>query len=106
MTQGEWKRILVQFNDTGVDYPRDVCLHELFEAQVQRTPDKVALTFDDSHLTFCELNQRANQLAYQFQSLGVGPEVLLSVFMERSLEMVLALYGILKTGGGLRTSGS
>lgn len=92
-------RVLVEFNDTQVDYPKDVCLHELFEAQVSRTPDAIAVTFTGMQLTYAELNQRANQLARNLQALGVGPETLVGVLMERSLEMVIALYGILKAGG-------
>jgi amino acid adenylation domain-containing protein len=99
LTMEERHQLLVEWNDTGVDYPQDRCLHELFEAQVERTPEAVALAFDSEQLTFRELNRRANQLAHHLQRLGVGPEVLVGVCMERSLEMVIALYGILKAGG-------
>jgi amino acid adenylation domain-containing protein len=88
-----------QFNDTRADYPRDVCLHQLFEAQALRTPDTVAVEFKGAQLTYSELNQRTNQLARHLQALGVGPEVLVGVFMERSLDMIVALYSILKAGG-------
>lgn len=99
MEKNDLYRVLAQFNDTRVDYPGDVCLHQLFEAQVLRTPDAVAVEFEGKQLTYSELNQRANQLAHYLQTLGVRPEVLVGVFMERSLEMVIALYGILKAGG-------
>lgn len=99
MTDVELHRVLAEFNDTGVDYRRDVCLHELFEAQIERTPDAVAVVFEGTHLTYRELNQRANQMAHYLRAFGVGSEVLVGIFMERSLEMIIGLYGILKSGG-------
>ncbi len=99
MSEAELHRILIEFNDTQADYPRDICLHELFEAQVARTPDVIAVVFEDRELTYSDLNRRANQLAHYLQAHGVGPESLVGVFMERSLEMVVALYGVLKAGG-------
>jgi amino acid adenylation domain-containing protein len=99
MPRDEVQKILVQFNDTIVDYPRDACLHNLFESQVERTPDAVALEFEGLQLTYAELNKKSNQLAHHLQHFGVGPEVAVGVYMERSIEMVIALYGILKAGG-------
>jgi amino acid adenylation domain-containing protein len=99
MADRELSRVLIEFNDTRADYPRDVCLQQLFELQVLRTPDAVAVAFERAHLTYSTLNQRANQLAHYLQTLGVGPELLVGVFMERSLDMVIALSGILKAGG-------
>jgi len=99
LTETEQQQLLVDWNATTVPYPKDLCLHQLLEAQASRTPDTVAVTFEHEHLTYQELNQRANQLAYSLQQLGVGPEVLVGVCMERSLEMVVALLGILKAGG-------
>jgi amino acid adenylation domain-containing protein len=99
MSQEELYRVLVQFNDTRVDYPEHVCLHQLFEAQVLRMPDRVAVVYEGTRLTYAELNLRANQLAHHLRALGVGPEVSVGVYMERSLEMVVALYAILKAGG-------
>ena len=75
------------------------CIHELFEAQVERAPDAVALVFEDRQLTYRELNERANQLAHYLRSQGVGPDVLVGICMERSLEMIVGLLGILKAGG-------
>src|SRR5262249_34661892 len=76
------------------------CVHQLFEQQVQRTPDAVALGFgEDEMLTYTELNRRANQLAHFLQDLAVGPEVLVGIFMQRSLEMVVGLLAVLKAGG-------
>jgi len=97
--QEERTRVLYDFNDTSIDYPKDVCLHQLFEMQVKRTPDRIAIVFEGSQLTYSELNQRANKLANFLRAEGIGPESVVGVFMERSLEMVIALYGILKAGG-------
>jgi amino acid adenylation domain-containing protein len=95
----ERKQILIEWNDTRVDYPQDVLLHELFEAQVNRTPNAVAIEYDGQRLTYRELNQRANRLAHHLRKLGVRPDALVGVCMERSLELVVALYGVLKAGG-------
>jgi amino acid adenylation domain-containing protein len=99
LTELERHQLLVQWNDTQVDYPKDVCIHQLFEAQVERIPDAVAVVFDNQRLTYRELNAQANQLARYLQALGVKPEVLVGICMERSLEMVVGLLGILKAGG-------
>ncbi len=99
MTDEERYRVLVEWNDTGKEYPVDVCLHQLFEAQVDRTPGAVAVVFEGTQMTYGELDHRANQLAHYLRGLGVGPEVLVGVFMERSIEMIIALYGTLKAGG-------
>lgn len=77
----------------------DLCIHQLFEAQVERTPNAIALVFEDKQLSYHELNARANQLAHYLQSVGVEPEVLVGICVERSLEMVVGLLGILKAGG-------
>ncbi|MEG4231276.1 amino acid adenylation domain-containing protein [Microcoleus sp. Pol11C3] len=96
----EWERQqLAAWNDTVTDYPKDVCIHQLFEEQVERSPDAIALVFEDEQLTYQDLNQRANQLAHHLRNLGVGPEVLVGICVERSLEMVVGLLGILKAGG-------
>jgi amino acid adenylation domain-containing protein len=99
LTETERQRLLVEWNDTQADYPQDWCLHQLFEAQVEQTPDAIALVFENQQLTYRELNQHANQLANHLQNLGVGPEVLVGICVERSLEMVVGLLGILKAGG-------
>src|SRR6185369_9799514 len=75
------------------------CLHHLFEAQVERTPGAIALSFENELMTYAELNQRADQLAHQLRALGVGPEVLVGLSIERSLELVIGILGILKAGG-------
>ncbi|NHC37937.1 amino acid adenylation domain-containing protein [Scytonema millei VB511283] len=79
--------------------PLPTCLHHLFETQVEQTPDAIAVVFENEHLTYRELNQRANAVAHYLQQLGVKPEVLVGICMERSLEMVVGLWGILKAGG-------
>ena len=89
----------MDWNDTKTDYPKDQCIHELFETQVEKTPDTIALVFEDQQLTYRELNNRANQLARYLKKLGVGPEVLVGICVERSMEMVVGLLGILKAGG-------
>ncbi|MEY2467250.1 MAG: hypothetical protein QOD03_1771, partial [Verrucomicrobiota bacterium] len=82
-----------------VDYPKDKCVHQLFEEQVERTPDSVAIVFEDRQLTYRELNDRANALAEQLRQCGVGPEVRVGICVNRSLEMMIGLLGILKAGG-------
>ncbi|MEA5516373.1 non-ribosomal peptide synthetase [Nodularia sp. UHCC 0506] len=99
LTQSERHQLLVEWNDTQVDYPQDKCIHQLFEAQVEQTPDAIAVVFEDQQLTYQELNQRANQLAHHLQRRGVGTEVLVGICLERSLDMIIALLGILKAGG-------
>src|SRR4029079_14586305 len=76
-----------------------VCVHELFEQQVERTPNRIAACFNEHELTYCELNARANQLANYLVKLGVGPEVLVGVSLPRSLDMLIGVLGILKAGG-------
>ena len=99
LTANERKQIFVARNDAQLRYPQDVLLHDLFEAQVGRNPEAVAVEYEGQRLGYGELNQRANQLAQHLQSLGVGPEVLVGLCVERSLEMVVGLLGILKAGG-------
>src|SRR5258706_4844709 len=98
LTEAERHQLLVEWNDTATDYPRDRCIHELFEAQVARTPEAVAVVFEGQQLSYGELNARANQLAHHLIGLGAGPEVLVGVCMERSLELIVGLLGILKAG--------
>ncbi|MEJ6479888.1 non-ribosomal peptide synthase/polyketide synthase [Nostoc punctiforme UO1] len=99
LTEFEQHQLLVEWTDTQVDYPLDKCIHQLFEEQVQRTPDAVAVFFEDQQLTYQQLNSRANQLAHYLKSLGVGADVLVGICVERSIEMVVGLLGILKAGG-------
>ncbi|MDZ4343688.1 MAG: amino acid adenylation domain-containing protein [Candidatus Binatia bacterium] len=99
LTEAEKHQLLVEWNDTETDYPKDKCIHQLFETQVEKTPDAIALVFEDQQLTYRDLNNRANQLAHYLQKQGVGPEVLVGICVERSLEMIVGLLGILKSGG-------
>ncbi len=100
LTEAERQQLLVNWNDTTVAYRgKDLCLHQLIEEQGLRIPDQVALVFEQQTLTYGELNDRANQLAQHLRGLGVGPDILVGLFMDRSLEMVIALLGILKAGG-------
>ncbi|AOX00349.1 hypothetical protein BJP34_13585 [Moorena producens PAL-8-15-08-1] len=99
LTERERNQLLVEWNDTATDYPQDKCIHQLFEEQVELTPDAVAVVFEDNQLTYRQLNNRANQLAHYLRSRGVGAEVLVGICVERSLEMVVGLLGILKAGG-------
>ena len=99
LSQEEQHRILVEWNNTKVDYPRDIPLTSLIEKQVEQTPDAVALIYESEALTYRALNERANQVAHRLRRLGVGPDTLVGICAERSVEMVLALLGILKAGG-------
>ncbi|NEO77386.1 non-ribosomal peptide synthetase [Moorena sp. SIO4G3] len=99
MTQLELDRILVEWNNTKTDYPTDKCIHQLFEEQVEKTPDAIAVVFEQQKLTYSQLNRKANQLAHYLQKLGVVPETLLGICVERSVEMVVGLLAILKAGG-------
>jgi amino acid adenylation domain-containing protein len=99
LSESERQQLLVDWNETQTDEPGEVCLHTLFEAQVERTPEAVALVFEDAQVTYREMNERANQVARHLQQQGVGPEVLVGLYLERSLEMVIGLLGVLKAGG-------
>src|SRR2546421_5065696 len=93
------QRQLLAWNDTQREYPDRVCVHQLIEQQVHRTPEASAVVFEDQQLTYREVNCRANQMAHALQARGVGPEVLVGVCLERSLDLVVALLAILKAGG-------
>jgi surfactin family lipopeptide synthetase A len=99
LTRAERQQILVEWNQTEIAYSRDRMLCELVEEQVNRTPDAVAAVFEDQNLTYRQLNDDADKLAQHLQDLGVGPNVLVGVYVERSLEMLVGLLGILKAGG-------
>ncbi|MEH2000987.1 MAG: amino acid adenylation domain-containing protein [Nostoc sp.] len=99
LTATEQHKLLVEWNQTQQDYPQNICIHQLFEATVEQTPDAVAVIFKDQQLTYRELNARANKLAHHLLSLGVKPETLVGICVERSLEMIVGLLGILKAGG-------
>jgi amino acid adenylation domain-containing protein len=99
LTESQQHQLLVEWNTIQTNYPSDFCLHQQFEFQVQQTPDAIALVFEQERLTYRELNKRANQLAHHLQALGVKPEVLVGIYLERSIEMVVGILAILKAGG-------
>ncbi|WP_139491840.1 non-ribosomal peptide synthetase [Brevibacillus dissolubilis] len=99
LSPSERKRICEDWNDTGKHYERNVCLHQLFERQAYLTPDQIAVEFEQQALTYQQLHERVTHLACLLQERGVGPDQLVGVCMERSLEMVIGIYAILKAGG-------
>ncbi len=90
---------LAEWNATEAEYPRHACVHQLFEAQAKATPDAIAAVFESQELSYAELDRRANQLANHLQKLGVQPGVLVGIVVERSLDMIISLLGVLKAGG-------
>ncbi|WP_460263293.1 amino acid adenylation domain-containing protein [Clostridium sporogenes] len=99
LSEDEKNEILYEFNDTKVDYPKNKTIHELLEAQVEKTPDNVAVVFEDKKLTYRELNERANSLARVLRDKGVKADSIVGIMVERSLEMIVGIMGILKAGG-------
>lgn len=99
LTVAEIHQQLIEWNNTQTDYPKDKCIHQLFEEQVEKTPDAIAVVFEEQQLSYRKLNQRANQLAHYLRTLNIKPEVPVAICLERSLEMVIAILGILKAGG-------
>ena len=99
LSAAERQQVLVEWNQTQTDYPRTSCVHQLFEAIVEKTPDAVAVVLADQTLTYHQLNQKANQLAHYLLSLGVGQQSLVGVCKERSPNLIIALLAILKAGG-------
>jgi len=99
LSREEEKQILIELNDTKAEYPRDKTIYELFEEQVERTPEKVAVVFEDKELSYKELNQRANSLARELREKGVEPDTIVGIMLERSLEMIVGVLAILKAGG-------
>ena len=99
LTAVEKHQLLVEWNDAKSEYRKNQCIHELFEAQVEKTPDSIALVFESRQLSYRELNDRANQLANYLKKLGIGAESHVGICMERSLELIIGLLGILKAGG-------
>jgi amino acid adenylation domain-containing protein len=99
LTTAERRQLLEEWNCTKTASEQSLCIHQLFEAQAERTPDAIAVVFEHEQLTYGELNRRANQLARYLQALGVGPEVPVGLCLEPSLAMIVGLLGILKAGG-------
>ena len=99
LTAEERQKLLVEWNQTQMDYPDHMTVHELFEEQAARTPDAIAIRFKEDSLTYQELNQRANQLAHHLRAMGVKPETPVGISIERSLDMMVALFGVMKANG-------
>jgi amino acid adenylation domain-containing protein len=99
LSHEEQHRVLEQLNETATLFSEDKCVYQLFEEQVQRAPDAVAVSLEGESLSYRELNRRANNLAWRLRSMGVGPEVLVGIFMDRSFEMLVGLLAVLKAGG-------
>ncbi|MBH8561815.1 amino acid adenylation domain-containing protein [Nostoc sp. CENA67] len=99
LTASEENQLLKEWNNTQNDYPQDQCIHQFIEVQAEKIPHAIAVVFEEQYLTYQELNQKANQLAHYLQKRGVGPEVLVGICVERSLEMIVGILGILKAGG-------
>ena len=99
LSEQEKQQLLNDWNDTEVDYPKEACVHQLFEQQVEKAPDAIALVFNDQQLTYRQLNNQSNQLAHYLIDQGVGPELRVGLCVERSLDMIVGMLGILKAGG-------
>jgi amino acid adenylation domain-containing protein len=99
LTETELQNALIDWNQTQREYESSLCFHQLFEAQVEKTPDAIAVIFENQHLTYRELNQRSNQVAHYLRQHGIGAEKLVGLCVERSLNMIIGLLGILKAGG-------
>ncbi|MEG4838969.1 amino acid adenylation domain-containing protein [Microcoleus sp. B9-D4] len=99
LAEAERQQLLFEWNNTGVNYFQNECVHRLFEAQAAKTPDAVAVRFECQSLTYRELNDRANQLAHYLHSFGVKPDAIVGVYIERSLDAIVGILGILKAGG-------
>ncbi len=99
VTDQERAQVLVEWNATQTDFPRDACVHELFEEQVKRSPGRVAVVYEGQRLTYGELNERAEQLAERLSLLDVAPTAFVGIYMDRSTDMLIALLGTLKAGG-------
>ena len=99
LSAAERHQLLVKLNDTEVEYPQDKCIHQLFEEQVEKTPDAVAVVFEGEKLTYQQLNQQANQLGHYLRAFKVGSGVLVGISVEPSLDQVVSLLSVLKAGG-------
>jgi len=99
LTEEEKSQLLVEFNNTKAEYPKDKTIHQIFEEQVEKTPERIAVKYRDKHLTYTELNCKANKLAKKLRVRGIRPDTIVAMLVERSLEMVIGIYGILKAGG-------
>ena len=99
LSDNEKQKLIYDFNNTKVDYPKDKTISELFEEQVERTPDNIALVFEDKKMTYKELNEKANSLAWYLRSKNIGRNDIVGIMVNRSLEMIIAILAVLKSGG-------
>ncbi|BAY41877.1 amino acid adenylation domain-containing protein (plasmid) [Nostoc sp. NIES-2111] len=99
LSADERQQLLVEFNQTKADYQREKCIHQLFEEQVEKTPDQIVVVFENEELTYQELNFKANQLAHHLQNLGVKPEAVVGICVERNPKFIISLLAVLKAGG-------
>jgi amino acid adenylation domain-containing protein len=99
LSDAERRQLLYEFNDTAADYPRNKTIQQIFEEQVDKTPDNTALIFGDRKMTYAELNEKSNRLAHTLRKYGVGPDKIVAVMTYRSIEMMIGIMGILKAGG-------
>jgi natural product biosynthesis luciferase-like monooxygenase protein len=99
LDDAEYRQLIVEWNDTETEFPRDLCVHQIIEKQAEQTPFAIAAAFEDREITYRELNTRANQLAHHLRKLGVGPDVMVGLYMERSIEMMIGLLAVHKAGG-------
>lgn len=99
LSEAERYQLLVEFNDTEADFPRDKTIHQIFEEQVDRAPDNIALIFNDEKMTYRELNEKANRLARTLRTYGVGPDMIVGLIIDRSFDMIIAMLAVLKAGG-------
>ncbi len=99
LLDGERQELLFEWNDTHREYPQQTCVHELFEQHATQTPNQTAVVFEDTDISFAELNRKANQVAHYLQALGIRPDMRVGICLERSLEMAIGILGVLKAGG-------
>ena len=99
LSEEETYTLLVEFSNTSVEYPKEKCIHELFKEQVQRSPDAVAIVYEDNRLSYHELDEKSDYLAGYLQKIGITPDINVGICMKQSLEMVIAILGVLKSGG-------
>ena len=99
LTQQEQHRIIREWNATEMIFDRNACFPQLFEAQVAKTPDAIAVTFEGVEISYAELNRRANRMAHHLRDWGVGPDIVVPIFLERSLDLLISLLAVMKAGG-------
>jgi amino acid adenylation domain-containing protein len=99
MTPAEERQLLIEFNSTDREFPADTCLHQLFESQAERVPEATAIIFENERVSYAELNERANRLAHYLRRQGVGSEIAVAISLQRSVEAIIAILGVLKAGG-------